>query len=90
MVQFSKTLCGVQWYNSEKSFLVYYTIVNSLAGYQKMDEMMKATQQKKAGKASGDYDIPTKLYKATDAIAIEAFHDVLLSIWEEKVAWRNL
>ena len=48
-----------------------------------IDEMKKAICQVNSGRASGKDGIPAEIYKAAGPNALEAFHDVQLSIWEE-------
>uniref|UniRef100_K7E0P4 RNA-directed DNA polymerase n=1 Tax=Monodelphis domestica TaxID=13616 RepID=K7E0P4_MONDO len=47
-------------------------------------EVQKAIQQMSAGKAPGKDGIPIKVYKALNGKALQAFHIVLTSIWEEE------
>ena len=49
-----------------------------------MDEIKKAIHQTSSGRASGEDGIPAEIYKAAGPNALEAFHDVLLNIWEEE------
>ena len=49
-----------------------------------MEEIKKAILQTNSGKTSGKDSIPTEIYKAAGPNALEAFHDVLQSIWEEE------
>lgn len=45
--------------------------------------MKKAICQVNSGRASGKDGIPAEIYKAAGPNALEAIHDVQLSIWEE-------
>ena len=49
-----------------------------------LDEAKKAIGQTSCGKAPGMDGIPADLYKAAGPEAIEAFHDILVSIWQEE------
>ena len=40
--------------------------------------------QTNSGRALGKDGIPAKIYKAAGPNALKAFHDVLLSVWEEE------
>lgn len=57
---------------------------DSLAEPPTIDEIKKAIHQTNSGRASGKDGIPAEIYKAAGPNALEAFHDVLLSIWEEE------
>ena len=59
-------------------------IQDSLAEPPTMDEIKKAIHQTSSGRASGKDGIPAKIYKAAGPNALEAFHDVLLSVWKEE------
>ena len=60
-------------------------IQDSLAEPLTMKEIKKAIHQTSSGRASGKNGIPAEIYKAPGPNALEAFHDVLLSIWEEEM-----
>ena len=49
-----------------------------------MDEIKKAIHHTSSGRALGKDGIPAEIYKAAGPNALKAFHDVLLSIWEEE------
>uniref|UniRef100_A0A5F8GJ83 Reverse transcriptase domain-containing protein n=1 Tax=Monodelphis domestica TaxID=13616 RepID=A0A5F8GJ83_MONDO len=49
-----------------------------------IEEVQKAIKQMSAGKAPGKDGIPTEVYKALTGKALQAFHIVLTSIWEEE------
>uniref|UniRef100_A0A5F8H7Z0 Reverse transcriptase domain-containing protein n=1 Tax=Monodelphis domestica TaxID=13616 RepID=A0A5F8H7Z0_MONDO len=49
-----------------------------------IEEVQKAIKQMSAGKAPGKDGIPTEVYKALNRKALQAFHIVLTSIWEEE------
>ncbi len=49
-----------------------------------IEEVQKAIKQMSAGKAPGKDGIPTEVYKALNGKALQAFHIVLTSIWEEE------
>uniref|UniRef100_A0A5F8GYV1 Reverse transcriptase domain-containing protein n=1 Tax=Monodelphis domestica TaxID=13616 RepID=A0A5F8GYV1_MONDO len=49
-----------------------------------IEEVQKAIKQMSAGKAPGKVRIPTEVYKALNGKALQAFHIVLTSIWEEE------
>ena len=59
-------------------------IQDSLAEPPTMDKIKKAIHQTSSSRASGKDGIPAEIYKAAGPNALEAFHDVLLSIWEEE------
>ena len=59
-------------------------IQESLAEPRTMDEIKKAIHKTTSGRASGKDGIPAEIYKAACPNALEAFHDVLLGIWEEE------
>ena len=59
-------------------------IQDLLAEPPTMDEIKKAIHQTSSGRASGKDGIPAEIYKAAGPNALKAFHDVLLSIWEEE------
>ena len=59
-------------------------IQESLAEPPTMDEIKKAIHKTTSGRASGKDGIPAEIYKAAGPNALEAFHDVLLGIWEEE------
>ena len=50
-----------------------------------MDELKKAIKLMSCGKASGKDGIPAEVYKALSDEALQAFHSILSSIWEEEV-----
>uniref|UniRef100_A0A5F8GN97 RNA-directed DNA polymerase n=1 Tax=Monodelphis domestica TaxID=13616 RepID=A0A5F8GN97_MONDO len=49
-----------------------------------LEEVQKAIKQMSAGKALGKDGILTEVYKALNGKALQAFHIVLTSIWEEE------
>ena len=49
-----------------------------------MEEIKKAILHTNSGRTSGKDSIPAEIYKAAGPNALEAFHDVLQSIWEEE------
>nr|KAG5693154.1 hypothetical protein BaRGS_035352 [Batillaria attramentaria] len=49
-----------------------------------IEEIKKAIAQTNSGRASGKDSIPAEIYKVAGPNALEAFHDILLSIWEEE------
>ena len=49
-----------------------------------VEEVQKAIKQINAGKAPGKDGIPAELYKALSGAALQTFHSVLSSIWEEE------
>ena len=57
----------------------------SLAKPSTIDEIKKAIHQTVSGRASGKDGIPTEIYKAAGPDALVAFHDVLLTVWEEEM-----
>ena len=57
---------------------------DSLADPPTMEEIEKAIGQTNLGRASGEDGIPAEIYKAAGPNGPEAFHDLLLSIWEEE------
>ena len=46
-------------------------------------EIKKVSHQTVSGRASGKDGIPAEIYKAVGPNALVAFHDVLLTVWEE-------
>ena len=67
---------------TSKSLLL--TIKNELAVPRTMEEIKKAILHTNSGRTSGKDSIPVEIYKAAGPNALEAFHDVLQSIWEEE------
>ena len=57
---------------------------DSLTDPPTMEEIEKAIRQTNSGRASGKDGIPAEIYKTAGPNALQAFHDVLLSIWEEE------
>ena len=57
---------------------------DSLTDPPTMGEIEKAICQTNSGRASGKNCIPAEIYKTAGPNALQAFHDVLLSIWEEE------
>ena len=55
----------------------------SLAKPLTIEEIKKAIHRIIFGRTSGKDDIPAEIYKAAGPDALEAFHDVLLTVWEE-------
>ena len=49
-----------------------------------IDEAKKAISTINSTRASGKYSIPAEIFKAEGPKALEAFHDVLQSIWREE------
>ena len=56
----------------------------SLAESPTIEEIRKAISQISSGKAPGKDGIPVEIYKTMGSSALEAFHEVLLSIWEQE------
>lgn len=59
-------------------------VKDELAVPATMEEIKKAILQTNSGGAPGKNSIPTEIYKAAGPNALEAFHDVLQSIWAEE------
>ena len=57
----------------------------SLTKSPTIKEIKKAIHQTISGRASGKDCIPAEIYKAAGPDALGAFHDVLLTVWEEKM-----
>ena len=57
---------------------------DSLTDPPTMGEIEKAICQTNSGRASGKNGIPAEIYKTAGPNALQAFHDVLLRIWEEE------
>ena len=55
----------------------------SLAKPSTIEEINKAIHQTVSGRASGKDSIPSEIYKTAGPDALVAFHDVLLTVWEE-------
>ena len=49
-----------------------------------LDEVLKAVKQTSAGKAVGKDNIPAEFFKEGGTKAMEAFHDIICSIWMEE------
>ena len=48
-----------------------------------LNEVMKAVKRTSTGRAAGMDNIPAELFKAAGPEAMDAFHNILTSIWEE-------
>ena len=57
----------------------------SLAKPPTIEEIKKVIHQTITGRASGKDGIPVEIYEAAGPDALGAFHDVLLTIWEEEM-----
>ena len=51
-----------------------------------MDKIKKAIPQVTSDRASGKDRIPDEVYKTVGPNALEVFHDILLSIWEDEMS----
>ncbi|KAL8592948.1 hypothetical protein ACOMHN_050775 [Nucella lapillus] len=49
-----------------------------------LEEVHKAIQQTSSGKAPGKDGIPAEIFKTVGPVALDTFHDLLCSIWEEE------
>jgi len=49
-----------------------------------MEELKRAIKQTNCGRAPGKDGIPVELYKALSEQSLEAFYDVLISIWSDE------
>ena len=59
-------------------------IIEELDNAPSMEEVQKAIKQMSSGKAPGRDGIPAEVYKALSNEALQAFHSILTSIWEEE------
>lgn len=59
-------------------------VIDSLDLPPTLDEVEKAIKQTSSGKAPGMDGIPAEVYKAVGPEALEAFHSIITSIWEEE------
>ena len=50
-----------------------------------IEEIKKAIHQTISGRALGKVGIPAEIYKAAGPNALGAFHNVLLTVWEEEI-----
>ena len=60
-------------------------VITDLDEPPSLDEVQKAINQTSSGRASGKDSIPAEIYKAAGPDALNAFHDILLDIWEKEV-----
>lgn len=59
-------------------------VLEELDNTPSMEEAQKAIRQMSSGKAPGRDGIPAEVYKALSNEALQAFHSILVSIWEEE------
>ena len=59
-------------------------VITDLDEPPSLDEVQKAINQTSSGRASGKDSIPAEIYKAAGPDALNAFHDILLDIWEKE------
>lgn len=59
-------------------------ILEQLDDLPTLEEVQKAIKQMNPGKAAGKDGIPAELFKAMSGEALQTFHSVLSSIWEEE------
>ena len=59
-------------------------VLEELDNTPSMEEIQKAIRQMSSGKAPGRDGIPAEVYKALSNEALQAFHSILVSIWEEE------
>ena len=57
----------------------------SLSKPPTIEEIKKAIHQTISGRESGKDGVPTEIYKEAGPDALGAFHDVLLTVWEEEM-----
>ena len=60
-------------------------VLVSLAKPPTIGEIKKAIHLTISGRASGKDGIPAEIFKAAGPDALAAFHDVLLTVWEEEM-----
>ncbi|XP_047490690.1 uncharacterized protein LOC125040189 [Penaeus chinensis] len=59
-------------------------VIEEFDNVPSMEEVQKAIRQMSSGKAPGRDGIPAEVYKALSNEALQVFHSVLISIWEEE------
>ena len=59
-------------------------VITDLDEPPSLDEVQKAINQTSSGRASGKDSIPAEIYKTAGPDALNAFHDILLDIWEKE------
>ena len=60
------------------------SVITSLDLPPTIDEVSKAIKQTSSGKSPGMDGIPAEIFKSAGPVALEAFHSLLTSIWEEE------